>query len=112
MAVPTSMQNLSLTAASNSPAGTDAIGNSLDDYLRALSSILRSTYSLASSSIASASTIDVAAADGESVAITGSATISSLGTGYAGCFRELRFAGSLTLVNSGSLYLGGSNFTT
>jgi len=35
MPVPTTMADLSATAASNSPAGTDAIGNSLDDYLRA-----------------------------------------------------------------------------
>lgn len=35
MPVPSSMSDLSATAASNSPAGSDAIGNSLDDYLRA-----------------------------------------------------------------------------
>lgn len=35
MPVPSSMSDLSLTAASNSPAGADAVGNTLDDYLRA-----------------------------------------------------------------------------
>lgn len=35
MAVPTKMSDLSTLAASNSPAGTESIGNSLDDYLRA-----------------------------------------------------------------------------
>lgn len=67
MPVPSSMSNLSLTAGSNSPAGSEAIGNSLDDYLRGLSSIVRSTYSLASATIAAASTTDVATADAESV---------------------------------------------
>jgi hypothetical protein len=106
------MSDLSLTAASNSPAGTDAIGNSLDDFLRAHAAIMRSTYALASSAIASASSIDVAAADAESVSITGTTTITSLGTGYAGCVRELRFAGALTLTDSATLYLGGADFTT
>lgn len=35
MPVPNKMQDLSTLAASNSPAGSDAIGNSLDDYIRA-----------------------------------------------------------------------------
>lgn len=35
MAVPTKMSDLSTLAASNSPTGTEAIGNSLDNYIRA-----------------------------------------------------------------------------
>lgn len=35
MPVPSTMADIFTTAASNSPAGSDAIGNSLDDYLRA-----------------------------------------------------------------------------
>lgn len=56
--------------------------------------------------------MDVASADAESVQITGTTGISSLGTGFAGCYRELRFAGALTLTHSASLNLGGANFTT
>lgn len=57
--------------------------------------------------------MDVANADGESVAITGTATITSLGTGFNGCYRELRFAGALTLTHSASLKLPNSaNITT
>lgn len=41
MAVPTTMADLSVTAASNSPAGTDVIGASADDFLRAIEAILR-----------------------------------------------------------------------
>lgn len=40
-AIPTSIGDLSSTPASNSPAGTDVIGTSLDDYLRAIQAILR-----------------------------------------------------------------------
>ena len=39
MAVPNSMQDLATLASSNSPAGSEAIGNSLDNYLRAHAAI-------------------------------------------------------------------------
>lgn len=113
MPVPNTMADLFQAAASNSPAGSEAIGNSLDNYLRAQAAILRQTYALASSSIASASTINVSASDGENVQITGTATINSLGTGFNGCRRELRFAGACTLTHSTSLQLpGATNITT
>lgn len=35
MPVPSTMADLFLSAGSNSPAGGDSIGNTLDDYLRA-----------------------------------------------------------------------------
>lgn len=41
MSIPTKITDLSTTAASNSPAGSDSIGTSLDDYLRAIQAILR-----------------------------------------------------------------------
>jgi hypothetical protein len=67
MPVPSKMADLFTIAASNSPAGSDLIGNSLDDYLRAAYAILRSTNALASASIAAASTTDLSTADAESV---------------------------------------------
>ncbi|MFD0738222.1 hypothetical protein ACFQZQ_02820 [Lysobacter koreensis] len=55
----------------------------------------------------------MANADGESVGIDGSATITSLGAGYAGCIRELRFGGACTLVHSAAIVLpNGANITT
>ncbi len=105
MPVPSSMQDLSKTASSNSPAGSEAIGTNLDNYLRATQSIVRQIYSTASLPIAAASSIDVAAADGESVEITGSATINSLGAGYVGCIRELRFAGVCPVIHSSNIVL-------
>jgi hypothetical protein len=41
MAIPTTVADLSSTPASNSPAGTDAIGTTLDDYIRAHAAIIR-----------------------------------------------------------------------
>lgn len=112
MAVPTKMSDLATAAASNSPAGTDAIGNSLDDYLRAHAFIIRSTNALASASIAAAATVDIGAADGESVEITGAATITSLGTVAAGLVRELRFSSAgAVLTDSSAIVLPSGNLT-
>ncbi len=83
MPVPNTMADLSTTAGSNSPAGSESIGNSLDNYIRAVSAIVRGIHGIASASITGASTVNVAAADAEVVTISGAATITSLGTGAA-----------------------------
>lgn len=113
MPVPNSMADLATLASSNYPTGTEAIGNSLDNYIRAGYAITRSTYAMASATIASASTTDLGGADGESVRVTGTTTINSFGTAYAGCKREVSFAGALTLVNSANIILPrGVNLVT
>lgn len=112
MPIPSSMADLSTTAASNSPAGTDS-PTSGDDYLRSIQAIIRST-NAKGADIASASTTDIGAATGEFVDITGTATITALGTVAAGIVRTVRFTGALTLThNATSLILPGSaNITT
>lgn len=100
-------------AASNSPAGSDAIGNSLDDYIRAIQSIVRSTNANSSATIASASTTDLGSSDGEAVTVTGSATITSFGTTSPGIVREVSFSGACILTNSSAIVLAsGANYTT
>lgn len=112
MAVPNSMADLATLAGSNSPAGSEAIGNSLDNYLRAHAAIIRSTNALASATVAAASTTDIGSADGERVTVTGSASITSLGTGFAGARREVLFTGTPTLVHSANIFLpSGVNIT-
>ncbi|WP_423176221.1 MULTISPECIES: tail fiber domain-containing protein [unclassified Stenotrophomonas maltophilia group] len=105
MPVPNSMADLSTLASSNFPTGTESIGNNLDNYLRSHAAIIRSTNAIASATIASASTTDIALADGESVQITGTANINSFGTGFVGCYRELRFTQGATIKASGSILL-------
>lgn len=113
MPIPTSVSDLSQTAADNYPTGSEIIGANLDNYLRAHAAFIRRHEALASASIAAASTVDVSASDGESVLITGAATITSLGTGYVGCLRELRFDDACTLTHSTDLQLpGDTNITT
>jgi hypothetical protein len=64
--------------------------------------------------VASAATTDIGAAASRSLRITGTTTITSLGTAANGIRRKLRFAGALTLThNAGSLILpGGTNIIT
>lgn len=64
--------------------------------------------------IASAATTDIGAATGNFVDVTGTTTITALGTVQAGTQRTVRFAGALTLThNAVSLILPtGANITT
>lgn len=64
--------------------------------------------------VASAATTDIGAAPSQNIRITGTTTITSLGTAEAGTFRRLRFAGAVTLTyNGASLILQrGTSITT
>lgn len=113
MPVPNKMADLFTLASSNSPAGSDAIGNSLDDYLRAAFAIIRSTNAISSASLVASSTTDLGSSDGENVSVTGSATITSLGSTPAGIVREVLFGGACTIVNSSAIVMsGGLNYNT
>lgn len=111
MPIPNSMTDLSSTAGSNSPAGSDAIGTNHDNYLRAFQSVIRLEQS--NSTIASAATTDLSTIPEKSIAVTGTTTITGLGTVSAGIDKELRFAGILTLTHAAALLLpGAANITT
>jgi hypothetical protein len=112
MAVPTVMADLSTTANSNSPAGSES-PISTDDFHRAIQAILRHTQ-FKGADIASATTTDIGAATGGFVDVTGTTTITGLGTIAAGIERTVRFTGALTLTHNGtSLILpGAANITT
>lgn len=112
MAVPTTMADLSTTASSNSPAGSEN-PISTDDFHRAIQAILRHTQ-FKGADIASATTTNIGAATGEFVDITGTTTITGLGTIAAGIQRTVRFTGALTLThNATSLILPtGASITT
>ena len=113
MAIPTVITDLSATIASNSPAGGDQAFPNIDDYLRAAYGFIRQGDTKASD-IASAGTVDLGAAVGRIVDVTGTTTITSFGTVAAGIWRIVRFTGALTLThNATSMILpGGANITT
>lgn len=114
MAVPVILTDISATASSNSPTGSEAVGTSLDDYLRGIQASLRGGLAHKGADIASATTTDVGAIAGLMNDITGTTTITGLGTVSAGIWKILKFEGVLTLTyNATSLILpGGASITT
>jgi hypothetical protein len=108
----TNLASWSTTEASNSPAGTDTAD--FDADLRRLQSVVRKYLRSPATPIASGTTVDLSTADGDYVSITGTTTITGLGTVAAGMRFVLVFAGALTFThNATSLILpGGANITT
>jgi hypothetical protein len=107
------MQSLTAVAAGNSPAGSDSISNTLDDYLRSISAILRHTEAQGAA-LTSTASMSLAAAAGGYVHVSGTDTITHLGTAAAGILRTLVFDDVLTLThNATNLILPtGANITT
>lgn len=110
MPVPTLLSSLSQTAASNSPAGSES-PTTADDYVRALSGFiaqLRDGNNFTDPlQVASAGTTTIGI-NSMFIEITGTTTITSLGTTYDGP-RFLRFTGALTLThNASTLALPGA----
>lgn len=114
MPVPSTIVDISSTASSNSPSGSDLIGNTLDEYLRAIQAILKQQCEQGAD-IASASTI-VPLADGNTFDVTGTTTITGISSTYSwnGRIIVLKFDGVLSIThNSSSMVLPGStNITT
>jgi hypothetical protein len=107
----TSLKNWSSTASSNQPDGTDSatIAGDLRDVQAAVRLAIASQ-----DTIASAATTDLGSKDAGSLTISGTTTITALGTVSAGIRKRVIFAGALTLTHNGtSLILpGGANITT
>src|SRR3989338_2233539 len=112
MAVPTLMSDLSVTAASNSPADSES-PSVIENFLQAIQSILRHG-DAKGADIASATTTNIGAATGKFLHITGTTTITGLGTVAEGIWRIVKFTGALTLThNATSLILpSAANITT
>lgn len=102
MPVPTDIADLSQTAASNFPAGSES-PTAADDYFRQYAAFIAQLRDgkgvSAEATVASAATCDIGAANSMFVRVTGSTTITSLGTNYNGP-RFIRFGGSLTLTHN------------
>lgn len=109
-----SLRAWSTTASNNAPGGSTAVGTGLDDNLREIQKVVRQYLAAQGTNMASAATVDLATADGFFVTITGTTTITALGTEAAGIHYMLLFAGALTLThNATSLILpGGASIVT
>lgn len=112
--VASTLRQWSTTTSSNSPSGTTAIGSGLAPNLQQIQATVRQYLASKGSDIASSATVNLAAADGYFLDITGTTTITSFGTESAGISYLLRFNGALTLTHNGtSLILpGAANITT
>lgn len=67
----------------------------------------------AEATLASAATLNIGAASGNYIIVTGTTTITAFDTIQAGTCRTLKFSGALTLTNNSSIILsGGQNFKT
>jgi hypothetical protein len=111
MPIPSLITDLSQTAASNYPQGSDS-PSTLDDTQRAHGSFiaqLRDGKGFTNPVVlASGGTTDIGGQNSQFVEISGTTTITSFGTTYNGP-RFLRFQGALTLThNSTTLNLPGS----
>jgi uncharacterized protein YaiE (UPF0345 family) len=106
------MYDVSTTAASNYPAGSDT-PSALDDSVRALGAVCKSNVSKGVD-IASAATITIPALGGYFV-VTGVATITTIAdtNAWTGRLVTLKFSGALTLTHSAGLILQeGASHTT
>jgi len=107
--VSSNLYSWSTTASSNSPSGSTNIGTGLDDNLREIQKVIRQDLANAATDVASATTTDLGAVASNYVRITGTTTITGLGTVSAGIWKVVRFAAALTLThNATSLILPGA----
>lgn len=117
MPVPTLISDLTVTAATNSPAGSESAKGSVDDYLRAHASFLAQLNGLIqgpTTVLASASTVNIGFPKTLNVAITGTTTINAFDVFAEGTLRYVTFQGAMVLThNAGTLVLpGAANITT
>ena len=111
--ISTDLTGWSTTASSNQPDYSDSVGpNNLADNLRALQAGVR--YLISYGTIASATTTDLNTVKEAAISVTGTTTITALGTVPAGVFKTLVFSGALTFThNATSLILPtGASITT
>ena len=104
------------------PVGATDDASQGDDHIRLIKNVLRNSFpnitkatylQQARSDVASASETDIGAVSSDYVRITGTTTITSLGTAPAGTQRWVVFQGALTLTHGSSLLLPGeANITT
>lgn len=118
MAVPTTMTDLSVSEASNSPADSDTITATTrpSDYMRAQAALLRRPFAKGAD-VASATAANLGSnADGDYFHITGTTGIaaSNFGTVSAGIERTIVFDGALVLTHNATSFIlpGGANITT
>lgn len=114
MPVPSSISDLSTNPLLNSPAGTDPINNTLDDYLRATQAILKAQFAQGAAIAVTGATITLPETGSTFVVSAASPqTVTSIASNFTGRVATLIFAdGNITLTNGANLTLGdGASYT-
>lgn len=117
MPIPTSIADLSKVASENSPAGTESVKGTIDDYLRAAFAMIKQLADLAGGptvSLASAATVNIGFAAALNIIINGTTTITAFDTAAEGTLRWVVFNGAMTLThNNAAIVLpGAANIVT
>lgn len=98
--IQTSLKNWSTNEASNAPSGTTAISSNLDDNIRMLQTVVRQDLAHKGQDISAASTMDIGAVAGSYHDVTGSTTVTGLGTVSAGIWKILQFDSTPQLTHN------------
>ncbi|WP_374634066.1 hypothetical protein [Ferrovibrio sp.] len=113
------VEQYSTTAASNTDVAGVNIAEgcpaaNINNAIRRVMADVKRSVGTKGSDIASASSIDLGAATGQFVDITGTTTITALGTVAAGTWRVARFTGTLTLTHNATslIFPGAADITT
>src|SRR6185295_12368999 len=106
--VDSALRQWSSTASSNKPTGSTSIGTGLDDNLRTIQAAVKQYLASPGSTIASASTVDLSTADGKQIPISGTNTVTGLGTEVSGMEYLLTTLGTQVWKNSSALVLPGA----
>jgi hypothetical protein len=117
MPVPSTILDLTSVPATNSPAGTESVKGTIDDYIRAHAAFIRNIYDQVLGPtvvLASAPTVNIGFAASQNIYISGSATITAFDNYAEGTLRWVVFGGTSVLTHNGvSLALpGGANIIT
>jgi hypothetical protein len=97
--ISTTLSNWSATPGSNQPDATD-LASTLGEDLQAIQAAVR--YLRTAGTIASAGTTDLATKSEEILSVSGTTTITALGTVSAGMIKVLVFEGALTFTHNGT----------
>lgn len=117
MPVPSLISDLTTTAITNSPAGSESAKGVVDDYIRAHAAFIRQLSDIvqgATVTLPSASTVNIGFAATTNVAITGTTTINAFDLYAEGAIRYVVFSGAMQLTHNAAVLVlpGAANITT
>lgn len=117
MPVPTNISDLTNIATTNSPAGTESVKGTIDDYLRAHAAFISQLFEQTqgpSVALTSAGSVAIGFAAAANIVMTGTQDIGSFDTYAEGTLRWITFGSVIKLVHDGAKFIlpGAGNIIT